>query len=72
MNVNLSDLARTLFYSLFFYLLFLVIIIGLDTLISRDFVFERAIMVSAVLLGVVLPIFVLLFRVLSSRIDQTI
>ena len=72
MKVNLSDLTRTLFYSLFFYLFFIVIIIGLDTLIARDFVFERATMISAPLLGAVLLIFALLFRILSSRIDRTI
>lgn len=68
--VRVSDLGRTLFYSLLFYLFFIVIIIGLDTLISRDFVFQRAIMISVPTLGVVLAIFAVLFGLLRSKIDQ--
>ena len=67
---RLSDLGRTLFYSLFFYLFFIVIIIGLDTLISRDFIFERAIMISVPLMGLVIVIFAFLFRILRSKIDR--
>lgn len=68
--VRVSDLGRTLFYSLLFYLSFIVIIIGLDTLISRDFVFQRAIMISVPLLGLVLVIFAVLFGILRSKIDR--
>ena len=67
---RLSDLGRTLFYSLFFYLFFIVIIIGLDTLISRDFIFERAIMISVPLMGLVIVIFAFLFGILRSKIDR--
>lgn len=68
--VRVSDLGRTLFYSLLFYLFFIVILIGLNTLISRDFVFERAIMISVPLLGLVLAIFAVLFGLLRSKINQ--
>ncbi|MDY6964344.1 MAG: hypothetical protein SVM80_00030 [Halobacteriota archaeon] len=71
MIVEVSDLTKALFFSLLSYMSVLFVIIALDTLIAEDFVFGRAIIISAGYMGALFVLFTVMFVVFRKRVNST-
>jgi len=66
MRMEISALARSLFFSFISYMFVLFVILVIDTFNRKDFVFERAAAISAVYLSALVVLFtvlVVVFRV---------
>lgn len=68
MKRRISDLIKALFFSLLSYMSVLAVIIALDTFNSKDFVFERVLIISVAFMGAILIFFAVMFLVFRTKI----
>ena len=71
MRIKISVLTRSLFFSFMSYLFVLFVIIVIDTFSKKDFVFARAVAISAVYLGVLVVLFTIMAVVFRVKLKTT-
>lgn len=71
MKSRFSDLSKAMLFSYLSYILFLAVVIGVDTFMGSDFSFGRAIMISVVFLSVLSILFLIMFMVFRIRLSSS-